>query len=369
MILGVNGLRLLGPLSGVGRVIAALLEGLGRVEHPFEEIRVYTPSPLSADIVLPPRARNVVLPSRLPPGLWEQVALPRANREHLLLCPSYTAPIIAGRPMLLIHHGSYEGYPQAFPFWPRTRARVAYTLSAHAATRVATVSEHSKRDIMRFYKVPARKISVIPSGVDTRLFRPLDDPEQGRAWRMRTLGADVPCLLYVGKPAKRRNLPALIEAFGALKREEAIPHKLVLIGAALAGTPFGPVVDRLGLQGEVISVPYASHEEMVVAYNAAEMLVYPTSYEGFGMPVLEAMACGTPAVALDNTALPEFAGGVALLLPDAAPATLRQALGALIADPERRARMAADGPPRAAQYDWKPITERYVALMREMAGL
>ncbi|MDP3659111.1 glycosyltransferase family 1 protein [Phenylobacterium sp.] len=366
MILGVNGLRLQGRVSGVGRAIEAILDELDRAQHPFDEIRVYSPEPI--DLKPGSKAINVVLPSRLSPGWWEQLVLSQA-RQDLLLCPSYTAPLMARSPTLLIHHGSYEGYPQAFPFLPRTRARIVYTLSAHAATAVSTVSEHSKRDIIRFYGVDANKISVIPEGVDTKLFRKLADEEAVRSWRISLLGEDVPMLLYVGKPAKRRNLPALIRAFGELKQRDGIPHKLVLIGAALAGTPFGPAVEALGLQDDVVAVPYASHEDMVLAYNAAEILVYPTSYEGFGMPVLEAMACGTPAVALDNTALPEFAGGVALLLPDAEVGTLREALGALIADPARRAEMAMLGPRRASAYDWKPITEQYIGVMNGILGL
>ena len=97
------------------------------------------------------------------------------------------------------------------------------------------------------------------------------------------------------------------------------------------------------------------------------MLVYPSSYEGFGMPVLEAMACGTPAIALDNTAFPEFAGGVAWLLPDARVETLKTAMGALLVDAAERGRMAVAGPQRAAAFDWSLVTRRYLDLMIETA--
>src|SRR6266478_3776930 len=193
MILGVNGIRLVGKRSGVGRCIEAILSCMARMEHPFRDIRVYTPTPLSNDVVLPVSARNVVLPSLWPLAIWEQVTLPRAHGDqNVLLCPSYVIPFFARCPTLLIHHGSYEGYPQAFSWWDLNKARVIYAWSARSATRVSTVSEYSKKDMMRFYHLSAERISVIPDGVDTRRFRPLQDSAALADWRRRVLGDDVP---------------------------------------------------------------------------------------------------------------------------------------------------------------------------------
>ncbi len=150
MILGVNGIRLVGKRSGVGRCIEAILSCMGRMDHPFRDIRVYTPTPLGDDVILPPCARNVVLSSPLPLAMWEQVTLLKAHgHNNLLLCPSYVIPLLGRCPTFLIHHGSYEGYPKAFSWWALNKARVAYSLSARLATVVTTVSEHSKRDMLR----------------------------------------------------------------------------------------------------------------------------------------------------------------------------------------------------------------------------
>ncbi len=372
MILGVNGIRLLGPRSGVGRAIEAILRCMGDLGHPFHEIRVYTPAPLDPEIALPRAARNVVVRSPLPPMLWEQLSLWRAHDPGApLFCPSYVMPLLARCPTLVVHHGSYEGYPGAhrvFSRWRRLKARLGYQLSARRATLLSTVSHHSKADVVRYYRLRADRVHVIPEGVDTRLFRPLHDPARLAAWRRRVLGADVPCLLYVGKPTPRRHLPDLLRAFATLVRERALPHKLLLVGTALPGIPVAPLVDALGLASDVVTVGYASHEELVLAYNASTLLVYPSAYEGFGLPVLEAMACGTPVLALDNTAVPEFAGGVARLLPDAAVDRLAAAIAELVADGPARARMAEAGPRRAAQYDWHRITSRYLDLLEELAA-
>ena len=369
MILGVNGIRLVKNRSGVALCIEAILGAMGELDQPFTDIRVYTPAPVPMEVRLPPCARNVVLRSSLPPGLWEQYTLPRAHgSEHLLLCPSYVIPLLARCPTFLIHHGSYEGYPQAFDWWTLNKARAIYTLSARRATCVTTVSEYSKKDMVRYYHVPAEKINVVSDGVDTRQFRRLVDREMLADWRRRLLGADIPYIVYVGKPTERRNLSSLIRAFGLLKKEKQLPHKLLIVGADLPGTsPFRQVIAELGFEAEVVILGYAHRNEMVLVYNAADLFVYPSSYEGFGMPVLEAMACGTPVIALNNTAFPEFAGGVAHLLPDARVETLAQGIKAVLGDLAWRERMADEGPRRAASYDWRLVTQRYLELMIPLA--
>lgn len=369
MKLGVNGIRLLGRRAGVGQAVSAILRSLDAVDHPFTEITVYSPTPLPGDLELPRGASNVVVPSGLPPGIWEQLRLPRVHgREGVLLCPSYLVPLWARSPTVVIHHGSYEGYPAAFPWLPRTKAQVAYALSAHRATMVSTVSEHSRLDMALHYRIDPARISVIPEGVDTTLFAPINDPHMLHMWRTSRLATDRPFIMYAGKPAPRRNLPALLEAWTMLVRDGSLDHDLVLFGTGLTGTNLQSAIEHTGFSERVHAVAYADHEELALAYNAADLLVYPSSYEGFGMPVLEAMACGTPVIALDNTAFPEFASGVAELLPDACPETLAQGIHAVLADPARRIRMGRLGPVRAAEYDWRVITKRYVELIVAAAG-
>ncbi len=143
---------------------------------------------------------------------------------------------------------------------------------------------------------------------------------------------------------------------------------MLIVGAALPGTsPFRQVIRDLRLADDVVVRDYATHHEMPFVYNAADLFIYPSSYEGFGMPVLESMACGTPTIALDNSAFPEFAGGVAHLLLDAKVDTLVEGMHAVLRDPAWRARMADEGPKRAAAYDWKHVTRRYLDLMVPIA--
>lgn len=369
MILGVNGIRLISHRSGVARCIEAVLRSMAELDHPFREIRVYTPQPIPEEVVLPRCAVNIVLPSRLPLAAWEQFILPAAHgHTDLLFCPSYVIPLLARCPTFLVHHGSYEGYPQAFGWWTLNKARVAYALSARRATGVSTVSEYSRLDMVRFYGMKPETIHVVPEGVDTTVFRPLPDRDRLAQWRITNFGADVPYIVYVGKPTERRNLSSLIRAFAALRRERGTPHKLLIVGADLPGaSPFRQAIVAEGIAPEVVVRGYVGHDEMPLVYNAASLLVYPSSYEGFGMPVLEAMACGTPVIALNNTAFPEFAGGVAHLLDNADVPTLKEGIHAVLSNPARRAHAAAEGPKRAAAYDWRVVTRRYLDLMIPLA--
>src|SRR5262249_40298996 len=144
--LGVNGIRLVAPISGVARYIENMLRCWSQVELPFCETRVYSPRPLPTQVVLPSKVQSVVVPSRAPYAVWEQFHLPRQHGSRgVLFCPSYVAPIWTKCPLVVVHHGSYEAYPQAFPWWRRQKAYWAYKYSARRADRLITVSEHSKR--------------------------------------------------------------------------------------------------------------------------------------------------------------------------------------------------------------------------------
>lgn len=365
MILGVNGIRLVGKRSGVARCIEAVLQCMSTSCHPFDEFRVYSPAPIASEVVLPACAHNVVLPSRLHPAAWEQVTLLNAHGDRdLLFCPSYVIPFWARCPTFLIHHGSYEGFPQAFSWWTLNKARMAYSMSARRASVVCTVSEYSKKDMVHFYGMTPERIHVVPEGVHTDLFRPIPDRDQVNAVRRRLLGFDEPFLLYVGKPTERRNLSPLVRAFASLKREQNLPHKLLIVGAELPGrSPFRTVAAELGVADEVVVVGYASHQDMPLIYNAADVFLYLSSYEGFGMPVLEAMACGTPVITMNSTAFPEFAGDVALLLPDAGVTTIKEGIRSILENQDLRRRMAIEGPRRAVRYDWRVVTREYLDLM------
>lgn len=369
MILGVDGVRLATIRSGVARYIENVLRVWEESEHPFERVVVYTPRPLEP---LPfPAARTEMRHVRGAGSLavWEQLDLPRAHgRRAPLFCPSYVAPLAARCPIALVHHGSYEGYPGAFPWWRRWKAFAAYRTSARRADLLITVSESSRRDMARFYGIPPERIHVVPVGVDTALFRPLDDRELLADFRRRVLGVDAPYLLYVGKPIRRHNIRPMLEAFKLLVERGRADHRFLFIGAALPGLDVAAIVRELGLAERVTLVGHADHETIRLAYNAAELFVYASDYEGFGMPVLEAMACGTPTVALNRTAIPEFAHGVAHLVERGDAETLALAYARVLDDDSLRRGMRELGPRRARDYEWRIVAARTMDLLTRLVS-
>jgi glycosyltransferase involved in cell wall biosynthesis len=364
--LDVNGLRLTGRRFGVGRYIEYLLRNWTDLDGGFEGIRLYTPRPLDAPFELPPSVEHRVLPSSGPNGWWEQVVLPRSHdRRDLLFCPSYVAPLAARGKVVVTHLGSYEAVPWAFGLRDRIKTRILYQASARKAARLITVSESAKADIVRFYRVPPEKVVVIPLGVDP-LFRPLDDEARLADARRGLLGEDRPYVLFVGKLSRRRNIPELIEAFARAKRSRDLPHALVLIGENTPGHDLPALAAASGLGGDLVTRDYAEHDALLDLYNAADAFVYPSSYEGFGIPVLEAMACGVPTVTLRNSAFLEFASG-AYLAENATIGELQHALEAVLLDNELRLRLSEEGIVGARQYHWDRIARRTMDVLREVA--
>src|SRR5262249_11836896 len=157
------------------------------------------------------------------------------------------------------------------PWWRRQKAYWAYKYSARRADRLITVSEHSKRDMVKFYGIAPAKIHVIPVGVNTSHFRPIDEPQRLADFRRRMFGEDVPFILYVGKPVKRRNVPALLEAYGRLVRERRLPHRFVCIGSELPGMRLVPLIKQLGLEQRVTLIGHAAHDFIALAYNSCSL--------------------------------------------------------------------------------------------------
>lgn len=366
MKLDVNGLRLVGSRFGVGRYIEYLLRNWTALEAPFDAVQLFTPRDLDDPIALPEFVEHRVLRTSRSNGYWEQAILPRRHHPgDLLFCPSYVAPLAARGKVVVTHLGSYEALPSAFPLRQRVKARLLYQASAKRADRIITVSESSKRDIVSFYGVPPGKIEVIPLGVDPA-FQPVDDPEAHRRTRIRYLGEDRPLLLFVGKLTARRNIPQLVEAFARLKHDHGLPHALLLVGANSVGYDLEAIAAGHGVEHDVFHREFASHEELVGLYNASDVFVYPSSYEGFGIPVLEAMACGVPVVTLANSAFLEFADG-AYLCRDGSVPELYAGIHAVLTSESLRESLRSKGLARSRDFHWDGIARRTMDVLVEVA--
>jgi glycosyltransferase involved in cell wall biosynthesis len=369
MRLGIDGLRLMSKRLGVGRYIEYMLRYWPEARNPFTDIVVYTPGAIPTPLPLRAPIRVQSLAPALPPAAWEHAVLPlRKPHDDVFFCPSYVVPLLSRvHPVIVTHHGSYEALPSAFPWWPRTRARFVYQQSCRRADVVITVSESSRADIVRFYGVDPAKIRVIPEGVD-EAFVPIDDEARLAARRRSYFPDGRPFVLFVGKMTARRHIPDLVEAFARITRRTKLPHGLVLLGPDTVGHSLPQRFATLGIADRVVHRDFASHEELVEAYNAADVFIYPSDYEGFGIPVLEAIACGTPAITLENSAFPEFAGGIAHFARDGSPEALEEALMDVLNARGLRASVRRAGPVRAEAYHWRRIAYRTMDVLAEFAN-
>jgi len=368
MVLAVDAHRLCGQRFGVGRYLEYLLRHWAALRHPFGDIRLFAPCRLEPDgLGGGAGLRAHAVGGGFPLLLFHNVLLPyHARQADLLFCPAYFAPIAYRGRYVVTHHGSYEAIQHTFPWWHRYRYGHFYGLAARRAHTVITVSESSKRDIVRFYAVDPARVRVIPVGVSEPFTSVRDEAAIGR-WRVELGIGGAPVVLYVGTLARRRCIPELLRAFAAVKAARRLPHVLVLAGANPLRLPLAREAARLGLGSALRHLPYVNHDRLPSLYHLAELFVYPSTYEGFGVPVIEAMACGTPVVTLDNTAFRETAAGAAHLAPDGSEDAIRQALDDVLTDPTLRGELAAKGLARARRFAWDRIAAETMAVLVDAA--
>ena len=264
----------------------------------------------------------------------------------------------------------------AFPHAPEDRmAAVGLALDRRGirnATHVICVSEATKRDLMRYLAVEEEKITVIYNGIDHRVFKP--SPVNGGRF-------SAPYVLYVGSERPRKNLVCLLRAFAALKDRGPRFASLRLLKVGSAGRSDGfrtatlAEARRLGVDHDIDFVDYVSDQDLAVLYSNALALVYPSLYEGFGFPVVEAMACGCPVVTANVSSLPEVAGSAALLVNPNDPAGFAEALHSVILDRDLSTRLRGDGLRRARDFSWdntvsatRAVYERVLAGARGPVG-
>jgi len=359
--LGIDCHRLAGARSGVGRYVAELLREWAGAETPFGEIVVFVPDDVEAD-VLPPKHPFRVHELSGAGGLAFHWGLGRAARHvDLLFCPSYAAPLAYRGPFVVTVHDALSAL---MPPHPGVRQRLRHRStrsSARRARHVITVSETSKRDIAEAYGVPPHRITAVPNGVGAEFFVPPTTATAEDVRRRHSL-AGVPFCLFVGKFARRRNLPTLVEAFAHARGRAGVEHALVLAGESTVAEPLEDVPDFVRVTG------YVPEQELHVLYHEADAFVYPSSYEGFGLPVLEAMAAGTPVLTARNSALVEVSADAALLVEEPRRDLLANALTTLLTDAAVRKQLAERGRQRARLYPWSRTATETMAVLTAVSS-
>ena len=291
-------------------------------------------------------------------------SMPRLARQWGadVLHVTYNAPPLAPCPTVVsVHDISYTLYPDAFSQRDRLILSTLVPLSMRYAHAVVTLTEASKATILARYPMPAHKIYVTHLAASP-LFHRVDDPAALDAARGR-YGITRPFILAVGNLQPRKNLPRLVEAFARLVGAGQRGYQLVLAGKAQwQESEVYASVQRHGLGDDVVFTGYVPDDDLVRLYNAASVFVYPSLYEGFGLPPLEAMACEAPVVASNAAAIAEVVGDAGLLVPPTDVDALADALGRVLADPALRADLIERGRRRVARFSWRKLAVETLAV-------
>lgn len=349
--------------TGNETYIRGLIQGLRAVDAGNEYL-LYTTDPGLLPTALTGenfRPRRIAPGSNIPRLGY---AMPRAawhDRLDLLHVTYTLPPLLRCRSVVAVHDISYVFFPEAFS--PRDRFLLSMTvpLSMRRASRVVTLSEATRRDIIRHYKVPGRQVVAIPLAAEEH-FRPVRDDATLARVRAQ-YGLPERYILAVGNLQPRKNLGRLIEAFAALRRDGRIAHRLALVGKGLwkESEVFGTIREH-GLQEEVIATGYIPDADLPAIYSGADAFVYPSLYEGFGLPPVEAMACGAPVITSNTSALPEVVGDAAITVTPTDTGAIAAALERVLGDEGLRRELRARGYERVARFTWRETARRTLAV-------
>lgn len=302
--------------------------------------------------------------------LWEQLAQPTAARRErlcLLHAPVNIAPALVSCPVVVtVHDLSFFLFPQFFRPPNRVYQQVFTRATAQNVEHIIAVSQSTRADVCRILGVPPGRVTVVPNGVDAEM-RPLS-PEQVQAFRVKK-GLPERIILFVGTLEPRKNIPNLLEAYSLLRRESRVDHHLVIVGGK--GWYFDEIEEtsaQLGLGDEVIFPGFVPQAELPYWYNAADLFVFPSLYEGFGLPPLEAMACGTPVIVSTSSSLPEVVGDAGLLVDARDPRSLAEAMRSVAEDRGRREQLALAGLGRARTFSWHETARQTAAVYHRVLG-
>ena len=357
----------MGAQTGIGTYTRGIAMALAA--RPGTEVGLFSPRPLNN-----PPAGNRLSTLRGPdlPGLlWTQTAFQgraEAWQADVLLSALTIAPVTGGLPVVsVVHDLTPVTHPEwhaartlmgFLPFWDRTTERAA---------RFICVSDSTARELVRLYPATAGRHRVALNGVDPEFSQ--GGSEALRQDARERFAAGRPFLLYLGTLEPRKNVTALVEACERLWEENVRRPDLVLAGGI--GWNASALRDRIEasrFRSRIHLAGYASREEALTLYRSAEAFVYPSFAEGFGLPLLEAMACGVPCVASTAEALVEVGGDAALYAPPADTRALARAIAEVLEEPATRSRLCAAGPRRAALFSWEAAAAATATALEEAAS-
>jgi glycosyltransferase involved in cell wall biosynthesis len=347
--------------GGISRVIYHLLAELGRDPrgHTIDAFVPEAPEgPGWSGVAFHPSGAATKRPGvRI---AWEQTLLVRALRQlkpDVVHGTAYAVPVgWTGPSVVTVYDLSFLLFPRAFNAANRIYLAATTRATARRARRILTISENARDEIVRLLSVPREHVDVTYPAVEDR-YRRLPD-EEVAAFRMAR-GLPDAYVFALGTLEPRKNLTGLLQAYARLSKPR--PPLFVAGGAGWRFSPIFDTVGQLHLQEEVHFVGYVPEDELPLWYNAARLFAFPSLYEGFGLPVLEAMACGAPVITSTASSLPEVGGKAAILVPPTDTDRIAREMQRVLDDPQLQRELRAAGRIQASRFSWRTLTDQTVA--------
>jgi glycosyltransferase involved in cell wall biosynthesis len=304
--------------------------------------------------------------------VWMHVAVPLRvwhDRIDVFHATAFSAPVAVRCPLVLtVLDLATVKHPEWFDHrWFYFYTTLTLPFLATRADRIVTISEASKRELMAHYGLAAERIAIVPPAVDHALFHARQDPEAVRSVRAR-LGLPDRFILSVGTLEPRKNLSRLIEAFAIMRARAATDRLLVIAGDR--GWQYEQIfrtVRSLGLEDTVRFLGYVPEPDLPLLYHAADLFVYPSLYEGFGVPILEAMACGCPVVCSNRSSMPEVIGEAGITVDPEDGEALAAAMERVLGDPAVADALRSRGLARAQRFRWEDSTRLLLGVYEDLA--
>lgn len=356
---------------GIGTYVKNLLRQLSRIDHETDYVLFcqHADQPIARQLG---ENFRTVTESSGQYSVTEQLSVPfhlGRTSPHLFHTPHYVLPVLTPcRSVVTIHDCIHLIFPQYLRHrMAHAYARTMFWTAVHRASRILTVSEASKKDILRFFGVPSERVTVIYNAIDERFY---DEPSEDQMVKVRErYQLHDRFLMYAGNVKPHKNIERLIDAFVLLRKKGRDDLKLLITGSEISRyATLRRAVHRHNLHQHVRFLGYQSEETLAALYRLAEVFVFPSLYEGFGLPPLEAMASGTPVVVSNVSSLPEVVGDGGLLVNPYDPQAIADGVAKVLDDDQLRRDLTARGLVRARAFSWAESVKRIRQIYQDVAN-